>query len=612
MKKILALIMSLAMLLSLPVAMTSCGEDKDLGAEVNMYFVGDVYDFDPTRAYVDDDAVKLFNLIYEPLFTFDDKGEVKPALAKSYKIIEDEEKELYQMEITLRDTYWSTGDAVTAEDVLFAWERILDCSFQSQAAALLYNVKNALAVKRGDMTISDLGVSADGKLLTITFETKIDYDEFLRNLTSLALVPLYNKSSNVDKASDYWGKRKATIVTNGPFCIDTLDYNMGELTLKRNSYYRRSPEATKGIKDQVTPNLLKNQWYAETGEWLTNEQYLNQMYDAFAAGSIFYIGELSLAKRAECKDIAKVSDITSTYSCVFGRNNTILNNAKVRQALSVALDREYMAELLVFAKPATGFISYGVYDSGSSKTSFREVGGNLIETKGNIDAAIKLMEESGETLNSKTKKINLGYKEVQADEAIANYIKGVWEQLGFTVTLRPLSTDDIEILTDPNDESTKINLKSNELQEAYEALSSSASKCDAVLVDYQMLSVDAFAPLCGFSSSMNGNGIDMTLDEEGYRSYEYLTHVCGYASDAYEALIAKAYEEKDLVARAEILHDAEEMLVEDMPIVPLLFNQSFYLSSDSLSKITVNPYGLVSMTKMKMKDYELYLTPEEE
>ena len=104
MKKILALIMSLAMLLSLPVAMTSCGEDKDLGAEVNMYFVGDVYDFDPTRAYVDDDAVKLFNLIYEPLFTFDDKGEVKPALAKSYKIIEDEEKELYQMEITLRDT----------------------------------------------------------------------------------------------------------------------------------------------------------------------------------------------------------------------------------------------------------------------------------------------------------------------------------------------------------------------------------------------------------------------------------------------------------------------------------------------------------------------------
>ena len=335
------------------------------------------------------------------------------------------------------------------------------------------------------------------------------------------------------------------------------------------------------------------------------------MYDAFAAGTIFYIGDLSLAKRAEHKNSATVTDLTSTYTCVLGRNNAALDNVKVRQALSVALDREYMAELVVFAKPATGFISHGVYDNTSSDTSFREVGGALIETKGNIEQAMKLMEESGVALNSKTKKINLGYKEVQADEAIAYYIKGVWEQLGFTVTLRPLSTDDLEILTDPNDESTKISLKANELQDAYEGLSRSDSKCDAILIDYQMLSVDAFAPLCGFSSSMNGNGIDMELDEEGYRSYEYLTHVCGYSSESYEALISKAYEEKDSVARAEILHDAEEMLVADMPVIPLLFNQSFYLSSESLSKITVNPYGLVSMTKLKMKDYELYLTTEE-
>ena len=611
MKKILALILSLAMLLSLSVSLTSCGKDKDLGAEVDMYFVGDVYDFDPTRAYVDDDAVKLFNLIYEPLFTFDSKGEVVGALAKSYKIIEDEEKELYQMEITLRDTYWSTGDAVTAEDVLFAWERILDCSFQSQASALLYNVKNALAVKRGDMTISDLGVSADGELLIITFESKINYDEFLRNLTSIALVPIYNKNSNVDKASDYWGKRKTTIVTNGPFCIDTLDYNMGELTLKRNEYYRRSPEETKGIKDNVTPNLLKTKWYAEKGDWLTNEQYLDQMYDAFAANSIFYIGDLSLAKRAECKSIANVSDLTSTYTCVLGSNNAALNNVKIRQALSLALDREHMAELVVFAKPATGFISHGVYEGASLKTSFRQAGGDLIDTKGNIDQAKKLISESGVELTASEKKITLGYKYTQADEAVAAYIKSVWEQLGFSVTLKPLSTDDIEILTDKNDESTKIIVKSDELQEAYEALSSSASKCDALLIDYQMLSLDAFTPLCGFSSTLNGNGIDMTLDEEGYRSYEYLTHVCGYASEDYEALISSAYEEKDLTARAEILHDAEEMLIEHMPIIPLLFNQSFYLSSKSLSKISVNPYGLVSMTKMKMKNYELYLTPEE-
>ncbi len=612
MKKILALILSLAMLLSIPVAMTSCNDDSDLGAEVNMYFVGEIYDFDPTRAYVDDDAVKLFNLIYEPLFTMDAKGEVKGALAKSYKIIEDEEKGLYQMEITLRETYWSTGDLVTAEDVLFAWERILDCSFKSQASAMLYDIKNAVAVKKGDMTISDLGISADKNILTVTFEGKINYDSFLRNLTSIALVPLYNKSSNVDKASDYWGKRKATIVTNGPFCIDTLDYNMGELTLQRNVYYRRNPEETDNITDKVTPNLLKTQWNVETADvWYTNQQYLDIMYDKFASGSVFYIGDLSLAKRAECKDIATVSDLMSTYTCVFGNRNPALSNPEVRKALSVALDRERIAEIVTFAKPATGFISHGVYDGKSSKTSFREAGGDLIDVKGDINKAIEILDNSGVTLDTNTRKITLGYKDCQADEEIAFYIAEVWGELGFRVTLRPLNTEDRSLLTDPNDDSTKIVVKGNLYQESYEGLSSPDTKCDAILVDYQMFSVDAFTALCGFSSSINGNGIDMSTNSDGYRSYEFLPHVCGYTSEAYDALIEKAYAEKDLDKRAEILHDAEELLVEDMAVIPLLFNQSFYLKSKSLSKISTNYQGVVNMTKMKMKNYKQYLTVEE-
>jgi ABC-type transport system substrate-binding protein len=612
MKKILAIILSIATLLSIPVAMTSCGNSSDLGAEVAMYFVGDVYDFDPTRAYVDDDAVKLFNLIYEPLFTLNAKGEVEGALAKSYEIIEDEEKGLYQMEIVLRDTYWNTGDPVTAEDVLYAWERILDCGFKSQAAAMLYDIKNALAVKRGDMTISDLGISADNKLLTITFEGKINYDEFLRNLTSIALVPLSNKNSNVDKASDYWGKRKATIITNGPFCIDTLDYNMGELTLQRNVYYRRSPAETKGVTDHVTPNLLMTKWNIETEDvWYTNEQYLDLMYEQFVNKAIFYIGDLSLAKRAECKDIAEVSDLLSTYTCVFGQNNPAFANEKVRLALSAAIDREYIAELLTFAKPATGLISYGVYNGKSAKKSFRTEGGELISATADMDLARQLIKESGLQFNSNTRKITLGYKDCQADEEVAAYIASVWRELGFNVNLRALSTDDVEIKTDPNDDSTKINIKENQYQDAYEALASKDSKCDAILVDYQMFSVNALTALAGFTSSMNGNGIDMTLDEEGYRSYEFISHVCGYKNEEYDALVKKAYEEKDLDKRAEILHEAEKMLLEDMPVIPLVFNQSFYLSSKLLKKIEVNPYGLTALTNLKMKNYKKYLTVED-
>ncbi len=612
MKRILAFALAIVMLVSTVVMLTSCGEeDPEAGAIVNMYYVGDVYDFDPTRAYVDDDAAKLFALLYEPLFTLNDEGGVEYALAKSYKIIEDEEKGVYSMQIVLRDTYWSDGSAVTAEDVLYAWQRILECDFQSQAAPLLYDIKNAVLVKQGEMSIDDLGVSADKKLLTITFESKIDYDAFLRNLTSIALVPL--REYVVSKASTYWGKRKSSIITNGPFCVDTLDYNLGEFTLERNQYYRRDPESLKNYDKYVTPFQIKTQWNIETEdtEYMTYAMYLDQVYEQYINGTVFYMGDLSLAKRKELESQAVVSPLMSTYTCVFGSSNAALTNAKVRQALSVALDREYIVELITFAEPATGIVSPGVYNGKSYKSDFREVGGDLIETTGDMQKAIQLLDESGVKLTSTTRRITLGYKEKsEADEAVAMYIQGVWNELGFNVILRPLSGEDQNIYTDPNDSSTLLTIKSNQLQENYEGMiTGESSNCNAMLIDLQMFSTNAFAVLCGFTTDMNGNGIDMTLDSQGYRSYKFITTSNGYSSETYDALMDRALAEKDLDARAELLHEAEQMLIDDMVVVPLTFNKSFYISQE-LSKISVDEYGYPNLAKLKQKNYKQYLPVE--
>ena len=609
MKKILALVLAVIMLASSVTMLTSCGqEDPEAGAIVNMYFVGDIYDFDPSRAYVDDEAAQLFALLYEPLFTLNSKGDVEYALAKSYKIIEDEEKGVYSMEIVLRDTYWSDGSAVTAEDVLFAWQRILECDFQSQAAPLLYDIKNAVLVKQGELSIDDLGVTADKKILTITFEDKVDYEAFLRNLTSIALVPL--REMVVSKASSYWGKRKSTIVTNGPFCIDTLDYNLGQLTLERNKYYRRDPESVKGYDKYVTPYQINNQWFIETEEteWMTYDMYLDQVYDKYINGAIFYIGDLSLAKRKELKSQAVVSDLLSTYSCVFSDSNPVLANPLVRQALSLAIDREYLAELVTFAEPATGLIAPGVYDGKSAKKDFREEGGALIETKANMQKAIEVLDSANVTFNSTTRRITLGYKaRSSADEAVAMYIQSVWSELGFNVTLRPLYGEDKDIYTDPNDSSTKLTIKNYKLQEEYESfINGSSHACNALLVDLQMFSTNAFTALCGFTTDMNGNGIDMSLDSQGYRSYAFIKTGCGYSNEQYDALIKEALAEKDLDARAPLLHEAEEILMNDMVVIPLFYNQSFYISRE-LNKIEVNEYGLPIMTQMKQKNYKKYL-----
>ena len=95
------------------------------------------------------------------------------------------------------------------------------------------------------MTIDDLGLyAADTSVLQIEFERKIDYDQFLENTASLALVPL--REDAVVKLVD-WGSNSATMTTNGPFILKKIVYGADTFTLERielerNVYYYRDVE----------------------------------------------------------------------------------------------------------------------------------------------------------------------------------------------------------------------------------------------------------------------------------------------------------------------------------------------------------------------------------
>ena len=89
-------------------------------------------------------------------------------------------------------------------------------------------------------------------------------------------------------------------------------------------------------------------------------------------------------------------------------------------------------------------------------------------------------------------------------------------------------------------------------------------------------------------------------------NYEIFPHITGYDSEAYNALIQSAYDEKNIAARTQILHDAEKQLIEDMPVIPIIFLQDAYVASDELSGIGTNFYGVRDFKKTKLKDYMKY------
>ncbi len=579
MKKVLSLILCAVMLAS---ALAGCSTlektdtgDYDKGAIIDMYFTTEVFDFDPQRSIIDDAQLKIMSQMYEGLTKLDENGKWKKAGMKSYKIDKDKDGEFVIL-VNLNYNRWSDGRTVQASDYVYAWKRILEPINPCEAASLLYEVKNARAIKEGDATIDDLGVAAvDTYTLEIQFEQKVDLDQFFEACSSIALVPLREDvitRYRTDAGEDQWAAKSTYIVTNGPFCPKEM-VGGSVLRLERSSYYYMNPDKEEIPDKYVIPFRLLTKY--ETGN--AEAQLM-----ALTSGNLFYDGELPLSMRAQYASSATVSDMMVTHTYMFNETNPLFEKPEVRRALSMAIDRNAIVNILTFAKPATGYIPYKVFDSVAG-TSFRDAGGAILSASADASGAKSLLQSAGVTSGSFT----ITVRNNEVDMAIADYVKGVWTDLGFDVTVEAVKgTVNAEEQTITNDN----------FQKLYDT-----GNFDVIGIDTVMLSTDAFSPLSQFAANFSGNGVDM--DSETYDLYG---HISGYSNPDYDALIESAFAEKDRAARATILHQAEQKLLEDMPVCPLVFLQDAYIYTDVLSGIKSTYYGTRDFKKTKLKDYMTY------
>lgn len=580
MKKMLSLILAMIMVVSVVTGCTTLAKDEetgnyDKGAIIDMYLTTEVYDFDPQRSITDDAMLKTYSLIYEGLTKLDENGKWQKALMKSYKVDVDKDGE-FTILVTLNNTRWSDGRTVQAADFVYSWKRLLDPDAPNESSSLLYDIKNARAIKTGDATVDDLGIAAvDTYVLQIEFEQKIDLDLFFENCSSIALVPLREdvitryKDANND---EIWAQKSTSIVTNGPFCPKEIVYG-NTLRLERSSYYYIKADSEEPLDKYVIPYRLLTSYSTGNAEAQLN---------ALNSGNLFYDGELPLASRAQYASSAVVNDMMATHTYVFNTNNELFTKPEVRRALSMAIDRSQVVSLITFAKPATGYIPYKVFDT-TSGTSFRTTGGDIISTSGDVSGAKSLLSQAGVSGGSFT----LTVRNNEVDKAIADYVAGVWGELGFTV-----SVETVKATANSSDSTLYV----DNFQKLYDS-----GEFDVIGIDMMMLSPDAFSALSQFAVSYSGNGVDMDSD-----NYELYGHISGYANDDYNALIDSAYAEKDRAARATILHQAETKLLEDMPIIPIVFLQDAYVYTDALSGIETTYYGTRNFNDTQLKDYMTY------
>ncbi len=573
MKKIMLLLLCAVFCLTC----VSCSGDEKEGAEVAVYLSTPIYNFDPAYAYTDEATAQVLRLLYTPLLTLDDDGDLQEGLAEDWEIISEPEDKEFAIEFTLQENAcWSNGAKITSTDFVYSWTRLLDPAFTSDAASLLFDIKNAREYKNCQISSQfDVGIiPLETDVLRVEFEEEIDYQKFLVNCTSLALAPVYE--DNVASFAD-WATNVALINTCGPFAVRTFKPNE-KLVLERNTYFLR--DKYDAIDKYVTPKTLV----------IDMTMTPSQQVQAFNENKLFFVGYVPLENRATYKDSEYLytSNSLTTHTYYFNTERAPFNNANVRKALSMAISRNDIAKQLVFASPAQGFVPESAWDI-KEKASFRE--NSTVSISGDQDLATAQSLINAANLTASDKKIELTIRPNEIDRAVAKTVKTAWEQLGFTVTIRELNISEYSNVASGYDflmDDFRIALYKGDF--------------DVIAVDVTMLTPDPLSLLASYSSEFSGSATsDVSKPYDG-------THLTGYHSLAYDGLMEQAYRVTDNAERKSILlHRAEAMLIEDMPAMPIFVYQNAYLIHDDIKKVKYDYAGNYDLQKMKLKNYEDYM-----
>ena len=583
MKKVLAFLLALSMCLVFATGCTKIAGDDPAGrgAIFDIYLGKKVMNLDPAIAYTDENAVKILNLIYEGLFKLDENGKLKKALAKKWEITEDPKTGKERLEITIKDTHWSCGSAVQANDVVFAWRRILDPEFDSPAASMLYCIKGAMKVKSGEISAYDPGFglyAEKSNKIIVEFEEGADIQEFLYNLASPALVPL--RENKVSQYPD-WSRSATDLSSNGPFRVKKFSDDPTEhIVLERSKYYYLNQEVATEAKDKyVTPYQINVRYDVPATSVKT-------MFDN---NEIFYVSGLTAATAADYGKKVQIEEEASTFMFYFNFSSEAFENETIRKAFSMALDRNAIAEQLgLGTQPATGILNDKVYNT-KKGTSFRKEGGNIL-TNSLAEAKNLLASEGIDGGDYGLIRVLVRWDEKSDgvssyksnDRIITEAVIRTWTQLGFEVE--------------------PVYATNEEFEEAY-----ASGEYEIIGADYQMISAHALYDLAMFSSEYSKTGSLLSWYKGEYISgnIELVKNV--HVNETFEALIAEAFNEKDLKKRAEILHNAEKALIDDGAVIPVVFNANAYVVSSELKNLKTDFWGVQTFKKANLKKYVQYL-----
>ena len=447
--------------------------------------------------------------------------------------------------IKLRDDLkWSDGKAVTAQDYVYSWQRCVDPKTASPYNYIFDPVVNATDIYTGkNKDITSLGVKAlDDKTLEVKLVAPCVYFNEL-----LSFCAYYPERKDIISGNDKWTQDPKTYITNGPYKLQAWNHKES-LVLVKNPYYYD--------KDKITWDSIKFVLLEDDTAILA----------AYQSGEIDFAYPMAVDEIPAWKDKADFHNDpeSGNYYFEFNVNKAPFNNAKVRQALSLAVDRNYIVSKVTKANqmPAAGFVPTTIKDADTSKT-FRSVGGDFYSAKAddyekNVAQAKQLLSEAGYPNGKGFPTFEYSTNPSSTNTAVAQALQNMWKTgLGINCTI---ATPEWATFID--------NRNKGNFQVARGAWNA----------DYD-------DPMTFLNLFVTGGGNN---DPK-------------YSNKAYDALIQKAMATDDNNVRMPAFHQAETMLMKDMPVAPLYYATRVYLRNPKLKGYYMSPLGF---------DYFMYSTED--
>lgn len=437
------------------------------------------------------------------LFTEDEAAKPIPGVAESWTVSDDKLTWTFK----LRPMNWSDGEPVTADDFVFTFQRLFDPKTVGVAyASIHFGIKNSRAVNDGSLPVDQVGIKAiDDHTLEIQLEYPMPYlPGVLKHYTAFPL-----PRHTLEKFGDKWTD-PANIVVNGPYKV--VQWRKGDFLLSRKN------EGFDGADKLCFSEVV---YYPTTNH--------DQMVRRAMAGEIdmnnsFPTGQLEETNK-NLPGWPRISPMMATTYVVTNTKKAPFNDMRVRKALGMAMDREYITGQILRGGqiPSYNFVPMGMNDYTPAEFTWKSM-----PRPERLKEAATLLEQAGYGPN-KPLKFEYLYRATGDNPRIAPVIQQNFKDIAPWV---------------------QAEIRQVETQALYDALKTK---------DYSISDT-------GWVADFNDpyNFLYLLDSRTGPMNYG------DYSNPAYDALLDQSALETDTAKRSAILRQAEQLMLDDAAVLPML------------------------------------------